>query len=41
MDSARVLGAAQVIAVDKEPYWLQMAERASNPDGHPQISPRN
>ena len=25
MDSARVLGAAQVIAIDKEPYRLQMA----------------
>jgi len=28
MDSARVLGAAKVIAIDKEPYRLQMAERA-------------
>ena len=28
MDSARVLGAAQVIAIDKEPYRLQMAARA-------------
>ena len=27
MDSARVLGAALVIAIDKEPYRLQMAER--------------
>src|SRR5947209_9886375 len=30
MDSARVLGAAQVIAIDKEPYRLQMAERAGH-----------
>jgi threonine dehydrogenase-like Zn-dependent dehydrogenase len=28
MDSARVLGAAKVIAIDKEPYRLAMAERA-------------
>ena len=28
MDSARVLGAATVIAIDKEPYRLAMAERA-------------
>jgi threonine dehydrogenase-like Zn-dependent dehydrogenase len=28
MDSARVLGAAQVIAIDKEPYRLRMAEQA-------------
>ena len=28
MDSARLLGAAQVIAIDKQPYRLQMAERA-------------
>jgi threonine dehydrogenase-like Zn-dependent dehydrogenase len=28
MDSARVLGAAAVIAIDKEPYRLAMAERA-------------
>jgi threonine dehydrogenase-like Zn-dependent dehydrogenase len=28
MDSARVLGAASVIAIDKEPYRLAMAERA-------------
>jgi threonine dehydrogenase-like Zn-dependent dehydrogenase len=28
MDSARVLGAAKVIAIDKEPYRLDMAERA-------------
>ena len=28
MDSARVLGAAKVIAIDKEPYRLQMAEQA-------------
>ena len=28
MDSARVLGAAKVIAIDKEPYRLEMAERA-------------
>ena len=30
MDSARVLGAAKVIAIDKEPYRLQMAERAGH-----------
>src|SRR3954453_1654198 len=30
MDSARVLGAATVIAIDKEPYRLQMAERAGH-----------
>jgi threonine dehydrogenase-like Zn-dependent dehydrogenase len=28
MDSARVLGAARVIAIDSEPYRLQMAEQA-------------
>ena len=28
MDSARLLGAKQVIAIDKQPYRLQMAERA-------------
>ena len=28
MDSARVLGADRVIAIDKEPYRLEMAERA-------------
>ncbi|CAM3879681.1 zinc-dependent alcohol dehydrogenase [Kibdelosporangium persicum] len=28
MDSARVLGAAHVIAIDKEPYRLRMAEQA-------------
>jgi threonine dehydrogenase-like Zn-dependent dehydrogenase len=28
MDSARVLGAAGVIAIDKEPYRLRMAEQA-------------
>lgn len=28
MDSARVLGAATVIAIDKEPYRLVMAECA-------------
>jgi threonine dehydrogenase-like Zn-dependent dehydrogenase len=28
MDSARVLGADKVIAIDKEPYRLEMAERA-------------
>jgi threonine dehydrogenase-like Zn-dependent dehydrogenase len=28
MDSARVLGAERVIAIDKEPYRLEMAERA-------------
>ncbi|MFL6139161.1 MAG: zinc-dependent alcohol dehydrogenase [Frankiaceae bacterium] len=30
MDSARVLGAAQVIAIDKEPYRLQMAADAGH-----------
>jgi threonine dehydrogenase-like Zn-dependent dehydrogenase len=30
MDSARLLGAAQVIAIDKQPYRLQMAERAGH-----------
>ena len=30
MDSARMLGAAQVIAIDKQPYRLQMAERAGH-----------
>ena len=30
MDSARVLGAAKVVTIDKEPYRLQMAERAGH-----------
>ncbi|MDT4908984.1 MAG: hypothetical protein QOI69_2225 [Pseudonocardiales bacterium] len=30
MDSARVLGAAKVIAIDKEPYRLGLAERAGH-----------
>jgi threonine dehydrogenase-like Zn-dependent dehydrogenase len=30
MDSARLLGASQVIAIDKQPYRLQMAERAGH-----------
>jgi threonine dehydrogenase-like Zn-dependent dehydrogenase len=30
MDSARVLGAAKAIAIDKEPYRLQMGERAGH-----------
>jgi NADPH:quinone reductase-like Zn-dependent oxidoreductase len=30
MDSARVLGAAKVIAIDKEPYRLRMAEQAGH-----------
>jgi threonine dehydrogenase-like Zn-dependent dehydrogenase len=31
MDSARLLGAAEVIAIDKEPYRLRMAEQAGYP----------
>jgi threonine dehydrogenase-like Zn-dependent dehydrogenase len=30
MDSARLLGAAQVIAIDKEPYRLRLAEQAGH-----------
>jgi threonine dehydrogenase-like Zn-dependent dehydrogenase len=30
IDSARVLGAAQVIAIDREPYRLRMAEEAGH-----------
>jgi threonine dehydrogenase-like Zn-dependent dehydrogenase len=30
MDSARVLGAAKVVGIDKEPYRLQMAEQAGH-----------